>query len=294
MIMKQSSFTIYAVINIVVLFLSIFCFYDFFYLNSFVQNINFRYFSILFLTVVSVYTIKAFRLYFLFAGNGIPFFKYLAVFAKTSFVNIVLPFKLGEIFRIYSFGNLLKDYFRGTSIVLLDRFIDTFALVIFFVFLNFIHLVQFEKIFFLLAGALGFLIILYETLPPILKFWNRYFIESKSSVRHLKELQIIRNIKIAYLELSTLLKGRSFAIFTLSLLSWIFEICSLLICGIFFDFKTSNLVADYLVSALLGNNFKPQQNFVIASTFFLILLYFFIHFFCILKKCFQFRRIKIV
>ena len=108
---------------------------------------NAEYLLILFLTVALVYSLKAFRFYFLLVGEGISILKYLRVFARTTFVNIALPFKCGELYRFYAFGRLTKNYAKGFSIVLLDRFIDTVSLLCIFAVLHILGKFELGRIF---------------------------------------------------------------------------------------------------------------------------------------------------
>ncbi len=242
-----------------------------------------NYFIILFATIFLVYSLKAFRFYFLLVGEGIPLFKYLRIFAITTLINIVIPFKAGEIFRIFRFGHLTKSYIKGLSIVLLDRFIDTISLLVIFASITFFEKNNFGYIFFLLSTVSVFLAVCFFVLPSILEFWNEYFLKSKSSIRHLRGLILIRQIREIYIEIKNLVKGRFFVLFTFSILSWLIEICSLLFCRSFFDFSSENVISEYLSAALTGSAFAPQRNFVMMSVLFLIVVYVFIFFVQLVK-----------
>lgn len=234
---------------------------------------NAEYLLILFFTVALVYSLKAFRFYFLLVGEGIPILKYLRVFARTTFVNILLPFKCGELYRFYAFGRLTKNYAKGFSIVLLDRFIDTVSLLCIFAVLHILGKFELGRIFTLLLLACFFLTASYLILPGMLSFWNGYFIESRPSKRHLRGLVFVGKISGVYDEIRKLVKGRFFVLFSLSLISWCAEIFSLVLCRKFFSFETASLVSDYLNAALTGSDFALQKNFVLASTAFLVSAY---------------------
>ena len=231
---------------------------------------NRAYLVILIFTVFSVYSLKAFRFYFLVAGSGIPLVKYICVFAQTSFVNIIVPFKAGEIFRIFCFGHLTKNYPKGFAIVLLDRFVDTLSLLAILLVANILDKTETSAIFFLLVAVCAFLILFYAVLHGILVYWNEYFIKSKSSRSHLNALIFVNKLTEVYDELRNLVNGRFFLIFVLSIFSWGIEIGSLLLCRIFFNFNSEGLVSNYLYSALSGNNFLLLRNFILVSMAFLL------------------------
>lgn len=231
---------------------------------------NRTYLAILIFTVFSVYLLKAFRFYFLVAGSGIPLVKYICVFAQTSCINIIVPFKAGEIFRFFCFGRLTKSYLKGFAIVLLDRFVDTLSLLVILLVANIFGKTEPNVIFFLLMTVCTFLILFYVVLHGILVYWNEYFIKSKSSKNHLKALIFVNKLTVVYDELRNLVNGRFFLIFMLSIFSWGIEIGSLLLCRNLFDFEQKSLISNYLSAALSGNNFLPLRNFILASMAFLV------------------------
>lgn len=230
---------------------------------------NTAYCGTLLLTVCVVHSLKAFRLYFLIVGDGVPLLRFVSAFAKTALMNVVLPFKIGELFRIYTFGNLTRDWLKGFSVVLLDRFADIAALLMIFLLLNVFAHLPLGGIFFFLAAASVFLVLFYLILPDMIRHWNGYFISSAASTRHLRALSLLDKIRSVHTEIQGLVSGRFFAIFTLSALSWLCEIGSLVVCRRFFDDDSDFIVADYLSSALIGGDCAPMRNFILASIFFL-------------------------
>ncbi|MBQ9538094.1 MAG: hypothetical protein IJU95_02395 [Treponema sp.] len=232
-----------------------------------------KYTAILLVTAFLVYSLKALRLYFLLVGEGTALPKYICVFSRTTFVNILLPFKLGELYRIYSFGNLTRSFMKGAAVVLLDRFIDLCSILAIFIFMKLALGIEFEGIFFFLAVASVFLILSYLIQPGMLSFWNSYFMESRASARHLKGLAIVKSLGEMRGEVKGLLEGRFFLIFTLSLLSWLLEISPLLIFGGGQELASKLYFARYLSSTLTGNEFAPQRDFALMSLTFLAAVY---------------------
>lgn len=230
---------------------------------------NASYTFALILTVLLVYSLKAFRVYFLLSGEGVSLSKFLSAFSLTTLLNIIVPFKLGELFRFFCFGHMIKNYLKGFAVVLLDRFVDIVSLLFVFVIMKFLGRAEFSWIFFFLLFASIFLILFYSALQNLLSFWNEYFVKSRPSKRHLHALVFLRKIGVFYGELKNLILGRFFAIFTLSVFSWGIEIVSLILCKRFFDFAPANLVSTYLSAALTGKTFLPLENFIHTSAIFL-------------------------
>ena len=120
---------IYLVTNIIALLCAFILLYKAYYQN----NVYFSYFDYetlfyAFLSVAVIHVVKAIRLYLLFWGNKLSFYRFLLTYFKVIPVSMFFPFKLGEIFKIICFGNEINNYLRAVVIVLLDRFIDTLVL----------------------------------------------------------------------------------------------------------------------------------------------------------------------
>ena len=65
---------------------------------------------VILVTVLFVHGLKAIRLYFTLYDSRIGFVNYLKVFCKVTPISLILPYKLGDFFRIYCYGNIIKDY----------------------------------------------------------------------------------------------------------------------------------------------------------------------------------------
>lgn len=244
------------------------------------------YVLILFLTALLIYSLKALRLYFLISGEGVSFFKFGAAFSVTTILNIIVPFKIGEIFRFFCFGHLTKNYLKGFSIVLLDRFADILSLLFIFFVMKFLKKAEFSWIFFFLLSVCVFLILFYLALKNLLSYWNEYFVKSSPSKRHLNALLFLGKISVMYGEIKTLISGRFFVIFTLSVFSWGIEIMSLVLCKKFFSTDSKNLISNYLSAALTGISFEPLDNFIQMSVAFLGMVFAILIFMTILKDGF--------
>ena len=92
-------------------------------------NTTIAYIIQVFGVAVFVHAIKALRLYIVLFGNKFSFRKYLGQYIKTAAVNLLLPFKCGEIYRGLCIGELIGTYAEGYIIVIFDRFVDTLALI---------------------------------------------------------------------------------------------------------------------------------------------------------------------
>ena len=95
--------------------------------------------AVAFMTALIVNGIKMARLYILFCGKHVKTDAYVRKYMTTSLINMIVPFKAGEIWRGIIFGKMAGSYISSFVIVLFDRFIDTTALLASFFFGDFFH-----------------------------------------------------------------------------------------------------------------------------------------------------------
>lgn len=233
------------------------------------------------IAVVGVYLLKMLRLYVAFAGTGISFRRHLQLFFKTAPVSLLLPFKLGDLYRMYCYGFSIQGYLRSVVTILLDRFMDTLALIS--VILVFAVMQGFSTSYFIYALVLFLMISLaiYYTFPAFFTYWNRYLIESPATGYRLFYLKFLNSLNLVYKEIRLVVQGRFMTMYVLSLLAWIVEL-GLVALASGVDFKVSSLVR-YLESALGIGIDEVQQLFVLGSIVFTIGA-------CILLYAFNFMR----
>ena len=77
-----------------------------------------------------VHIAKMTRLYLVLLEQKISFGRFVVVYLKTTCVNLIVPFKLGEIYRVYALAKETKKFPVGFLSVLVDRFFDTVSLLL--------------------------------------------------------------------------------------------------------------------------------------------------------------------
>ena len=77
-----------------------------------------------------VHLIKMMRMYLIVMERKISFDRFVPAYLRTTLVNLLIPYKLGEIYRIGVFYRISGGFKTGFFSVLIDRFFDTLALVL--------------------------------------------------------------------------------------------------------------------------------------------------------------------
>lgn len=230
------------------------------------------------LTAIFVQFIKGIRLYIALYGNKVNLLEYMITYCKVTPVNIVLPFKLGELYRIYCFGKLLSNGMKGLVIILLDRFVDTLALVIIILLFQVMTGNRLSSFILVLFTFLMMLTFVFIAFIDIYNFWNGYLLRLDASSHRLKGLKVLQQCKKIYDEIVHVVRGRGIILLFLSFLSWTVEIGLLIVLGVFklkFDiFELYTVTLNYLKSAVFENKSIEMVNFIVISFVILFISYY--------------------
>ena len=242
---------IYYLVNILAIVLSIMLLGYYIYKNIDVIHITAMELMIYLILFIILSITKCIRLYVIFLEEKIPFTRFVLLYIKTTFVNIMIPFKLGDIFRMYCFGKEISNYKKGILGILLDRFIDTSILLMFLIPLEILKNGSLSFITTLLITFVLLVCIFILMVPNTYKYLNKYLIINKTNKMSLYMLDIIEKINELYKSGLELLKGRVHLLIMLSVFAWIIDFYIIKIIAIFkinsFDVS---IFIQYLTSAV--------------------------------------------
>ncbi|MBR1691906.1 MAG: flippase-like domain-containing protein, partial [Lachnospiraceae bacterium] len=77
---------------------------------------------------VLVHLTKMLRLYLVLMEHKIDSKRFVLLYLGTTFVNLIVPYKLGELYRIYKIKKETRHWQVGILSVVIDRFFDILAL----------------------------------------------------------------------------------------------------------------------------------------------------------------------
>lgn len=179
---------------------------------------------VLLLGFALVHCFKMLRLYLVLMEHKIGFGRFILMYFKTTFINLIIPFKLGELYRIFSISRLSGVWQVGILSVCVDRFFDMVALVLVLVPFDLMIHGKLTIVTCVLLTAILLLTALYLIIMPSYTYLNRYLIMHKSSKRAMVALRGMDVTKEWYTFIKNLVTGR-FALITLaSLAGWIVEV----------------------------------------------------------------------
>lgn len=215
---------IYKIINMIVISITIILLVDNLCNNFDNIHIALKKTIIIIIIYITINILKCIKQYLIFIEERISLFDFLRLYIKTTFVNIILPFKLGEIFSVYCYGYKINNYKKGFLGIIINRFIDTIVLLFLIIPLEFVQnngeVTQTTLI--LIAFVVVFSIFLIIT-PTSYQYLNKFFIKSKPSKVNIRKLRFLEEINSIQEESKKLLKGRIYLCILFSVLSWTLE-----------------------------------------------------------------------
>lgn len=272
--MKKSKL-VYNCINVIVMIITAILFFlDYRDVGGIFGSVTWFSAAVLIMTVVVVHLIKAFRLYLILYGSDIGFKEYMKIYCKTTPVSVLFPLKTGEFFRMYCHGKKQGNLLKGVVIILLDRFMDTIALVTMILAVWLINGGHVTNVVYFLIVFLVFVLLMYFAFPGVYKIWKKQIMCAKATKNKLAVLKLLEMFQLIYKEITAVSKGRGILLFSLSIVAWSAEIGSIAIVhGFRGDGKLTQAISDYLMAAMSGNQSEELRQFVFASVILMVCIY---------------------
>ncbi len=232
------------------------------------------------IVVILVNGLKAFRLFFILSSNKITAREYIKQYCKTVPVSMLVPLKLGDVFKVYCYGYQLKNYFAGMVYVLIDRFFDTLALLTLIIIVTFITRVPFLFVIYLLLFFVFCVIAAYVLVPSICRYWKKHLLHAPGTSRSLRLLSLISKVERITGSIYEVMKGKGAIIYAISLFAWVIEIAgAILLWKIMTGVVDISILSDYLSAAIGIGESAGSQYFVLASIILLLCTYIIIRLF---------------
>ena len=265
----------YRLINLGVILAAVLLFvYNYQDVSTLFGDTDFFHIFITFITVLLVHLIKAGRLYLALYGTEITLPSHVKIYSKVTPVGVVLPFKLGDFFRMYCYGRQLGNNLKGIVIILLDWLMDSIALVSILLLIwmmNGGHVIPFVYV---IVVFLVLVMIAYLIFPGMHGFWKKFILCSKATKRKLVLLRILDSLDMIYREIEGVTKGRGILLYAMSLAAWAVEMGSIAIrYGLSDQSSLSHKISEYLLSAMGQGRSAMLRQFIYISIVLLIAVY---------------------
>ncbi|MBQ8527275.1 MAG: flippase-like domain-containing protein [Lachnospiraceae bacterium] len=176
---------------------------------------------------MAVHLFKMARLYLVLMEHKISFGRFILLYFRTTFINLIIPFKLGEVYRVEEIARETRVWQVGLLSVLVDRYFDTVALFMLLLPFDLFFRGQLSVITVVFLAIIVIVALLYLAVPSSYTYLNRYLIMKKSSSRSLAALKSLDVVKKWYDFAKDLISGRYALIVAASLMGWISEVVAL-------------------------------------------------------------------
>lgn len=265
----------YKLINILVIAISMLVFiFEYYGSGQLFKNINLCSIIVFIVLVVVVHILKSVRLYLALYYSELKWSDFLKVYCKVTPISVVLPFKIGDIFRMYCYGQLIGNILRGAVITMLDRFIDTAALVTVIILAWFLAGGKMDLLVYLFVIFLIIIYVIYFVYPGIARIWRNSLLKSNATKSRIAILGVLKKFDDIYKEIDGVTKGRGIILYILSILAWGIEIGSLYIISTINNAKQiDNDIFEYLRAALRGNKSPELRRFIMVTIVLLMGVY---------------------
>ena len=210
-----------------------------FLLNS-SDEINPFYLILAFFAYIAAHFFRSVRL-FVIIGVKIPRFSdVIVVQLMTNGVNLLLPFKIGEIYRITEFSRIFKKSSVVLYSIILERFLDLILLLIIlfsllFVGTNLKGSNEFSSLFYISLVLLIFSLMIIFVLPDNIKELRLIIAKHSSSNRGIWWLLKLKEIDVLINQNFIGFKTNSSTILSLTMIIWVLEISTFLVFAIILD-----------------------------------------------------------
>lgn len=217
---KTFSEIIYVAITLISIIVALF-FVDFGIFNNFPFQITDI--AIFCSTVLLVHAIKFFRLYFIILEDMLPINVALRAYVKTTFVSILIPFKIGELYRMYVYGYKLNNYSKGVYSIIIDKYFDAVILAILFLSAKYLSIPTNTTILAILLTFIVIVTFIYKTFDSTYRYLNRFLLARGGGSKSLNSLKALEHCHNIHKNIKQMVHGRQLICLVLSALAWSIE-----------------------------------------------------------------------
>ncbi|MCR5355810.1 MAG: flippase-like domain-containing protein [Lachnospiraceae bacterium] len=215
---------------------------------------------------LAVHTIKLFRMYLVLLESRIRFSRFVFAYCRTTLANLVIPFKLGEIYRMTVFSRITKSAGTGIAGVIVDRFFDTMALVLILLPLHILYPSKVSVVSVFLVVFIVLIVFVYATFPSAYRYLNRYIIINRGAGFSMTVLKWLEVLNSGYENIRQLVKGRYALLILMSFASWVLEGGLLyVVAKIIGEYYDASVFSDYITSIMSTTSSMLQSKYILFS-----------------------------
>lgn len=198
---------------------------------------NFNYYNLTFAIFFYLlsHSIRVFRLIILNPEKNYSILGMWQAHYKANGVNLLLPFKLGESYRVIYFRSYFGSYSNSIAVLLFERFLDLLTILLILLFCYFFSSFVIVNLNYLLLGTLIlFLIItlICYTLENLINIFHRFIFKNKLKLENNIFISSTNSLNVSLKVIKKIFNEKFMLCLISSLIIWLLEISAFFI---FFD-----------------------------------------------------------
>ena len=197
---------------------------------------------------LSSHLVRSFRLILMSDNFSFSYRRLIIEQFKANGFNLLLPFKLGESYRVFAFKEFFQSYTNSFSLLLTERLLDFFVIIAFFcigLLISPSDIEAFEFLFYISVSLFMVILVIFFVLKDILILLQKNLLNKMPSTINMNLIKFSSMVIISLDSINKITKDKFLALGVITLVIWGLELSVFLI---FYDFIQGNF--DLLI--LLG------------------------------------------
>ena len=164
---------------------------------------------------------------------------------KANGVNLILPFRLGETYRLVYFKEFFGSYANSFAVLVCERMLDLvtiFSFLMITIYFSDISIPALQYVLYISLILLSILFFVLYVLDEILEILNRVLIEKDSSDLSIKFIEILTSIIKAIRKIKSILNQKYMSCLSVTIIIWILEISVFYIFFAILDYRIDLLI----------------------------------------------------
>lgn len=273
---------LYYLLNILIFMLAVYYFGRYAVNMEIINNIHLNhYYLILIILILSIFIIKYIRLISILMYSESTNERIIKTYLKTVFLLICLPFKLGEIYRVYAFSKEMKSFSKGLFTVIIDRFFDLSGLlVVYFIFYVINNgIILNDNIILLLLIIFIIIFLFYVSFEKTSSAYRKYIITNIHTNKVITILKYIHKLNNRYNYINNIIRDRGIFLFTLSIIAWFLEYFAIYLTINKLGYNSAYSGNEYISILFYGNDVPFYvYSSIQFGILFIALLYIYFHY----------------
>tara|TARA_B100000900_G_C20596718_1_gene723738 strand:+ start:568 stop:1527 length:960 start_codon:yes stop_codon:yes gene_type:complete len=178
---------------------------------------------------------------------------------KANGVNLIIPFRLGESYRILVFKKFFGSYFRSFNILLCERMLDITLISVILIIATYFSDVQFDfirNIIYISISVMIFLLLVYFVLDEFLLIIHQIFLGKDVNKTNITIVKITSALLNVIKETKNIFKSKLASCMAISLIIWTLEI--LVFYVLFINLNLSKFVMIFLATSVALSSLLPN------------------------------------